>query len=80
MDVHLINDEVRGLPRCVWLQDAHLGDLLNAVSLLLQEVCLDCQVSLLYATVSTYIPFVSAFVKLYGICFLIIVELSSHYM
>ena len=42
MDVHLINDEVRGLPRCVWLQDAHLGDLLNAVSLLLQEVCPAC--------------------------------------
>ena len=39
MVVHPINDEVRGLPRCVWLQDAHLGDLLNAVSLLLQEVC-----------------------------------------
>ena len=37
--------------------------------LLLQEVCLDCQVSLLYATVSTYISFVSAFVKLYGIAF-----------
>lgn len=42
MDVHPINDEVRGLPRCVWLQDAHLGDLLNAVSLLLQEVCPAC--------------------------------------
>lgn len=42
MDVNPINDEVRGLPRCVWLQDAHLGDLLNAVSLLLQEVCPAC--------------------------------------
>lgn len=39
MVVHPINNEVRGLPRCVWLQEAHLGDLLNAVSLLLQEVC-----------------------------------------
>lgn len=39
---HPINDEVRGLPRCVWLWDTRLGDLLNAVSLLLQEVCPAC--------------------------------------
>lgn len=41
--VHPVSDEVGGLPRCVWLQGAHTGDLLSAVSLLLlQEACPAC--------------------------------------